>query len=237
MTTPTTSHGFPLRRPSDGCRAWAARLGCVAILLLGQTATAAAGELSATVRDDRNKLLADAVVLVTPVDRPIPPLRPGREIVDQVDYEFVPYVKPVIVGSSVSFPNKDNVRHQVYSFSPAKKFELPLYAGTPAAAVVFDKTGVVVLGCNIHDWMIGFIYVADTPYFGKSGGDGIVRLANLPAGEYEVRVWHPRLADSEESTSRRISVGAGTAEESWQLRLKPEFRLRRAPIGGHGGYH
>ena len=85
--------------------------------------------------------------------------------------------------------------------------------------------------------MIGFIYVAATPYFGKSGDDGIVRIANLPAGEYEVRVWHPRLADSEESISRRISVGAGTAEVSWQLRLKPEFRLRRAPIGGHRGYH
>jgi hypothetical protein len=126
----------------------------------------------------------------------------------------------------------------VYSFSPAKKFDLPLYTGTPAAPVVFDKAGVVTLGCNIHDWMIGFIYVADTPYFGKTAANGIVRTRSLPPGEYIVRVWHPRMADSEESTSQRVNIEkTGTLELSWQLRLKPEFRIRRAPVQGRGGYH
>lgn len=178
------------------------------------------------------------MVLVSPIDRGrIPAFKPGNEIVDQIDKEFVPYVKPVLVGSAVSFPNNDNIRHHVYSFSPAKKFELPLYAGTPAAPVVFDKPGVVTLGCNIHDWMIGFIYVADAPYFGKSTADGMVRIGNLPPGEYAVRLWHPRLMDSEESTSRRVNVEkTGTLELSWQLRLKPEFRPRRSPVQGRGAY-
>jgi hypothetical protein len=179
------------------------------------------------------------VVLATPVDAGrMPPHRPGNDIVDQSDREFVPYVKPILVGTSVRFPNKDNIRHHVYSFSSTKKFELPLYAGTPAAPVIFDKPGVVTLGCNIHDWMIGFIYVADTPYFGKSGADGIVLLSNLPPGDYTVRVWHPRLADPEESTNRRATVEkTGTLPISWQLRLKPEFHIRRAPVPGHDSYH
>jgi hypothetical protein len=213
-----------------------ARLACGS--LLGYSCVALAGDVIALVKDQNNQPLGDAVVLVTPVDRGrIPPLKPGNEIVDQIDKEFVPYVKPVLVGSSVYFPNKDDIRHHVYSFSPAKTFELSLYSGTPAAPVVFDKPGVVTLGCNIHDWMIGFIYVADTPYFGKTAANGMVRTNGLPPGEYTVRVWHPRLADSEESTSRRVSVEkTGALEVSWQLRLKPEFRIRRSPIQGRGAY-
>ena len=204
----------------------------------GYSGVALAGDVAALIKDQNNQPIGDAVMLLVPIDRArIPPLKPGNEVVDQIDKEFVPYVKPILVGSAVSFPNKDNIRHHVYSFSPAKKFELPLYAGTPAAPVVFDKPGVVALGCNIHDWMIGFIYVADTPYFGKTAADGMVRTKSLPPGEYAVRVWHPRLADSEESTSRRVNVEkTGTLELSWQLRLKPEFRVRRSPVQGRGGY-
>ncbi len=79
-------------------------------------------------------------------------------------------------ASYVQFPNKDNIRHHVYSFSAARKFELPLYSGTPAQPVLFDKVGVVKLGCNIHDWMIGYIYVTETPYFGKSNAEGRVDM-------------------------------------------------------------
>jgi plastocyanin len=204
--------------------------------ILASTTAAVAGELSARITDAGNKPVADAVVLATSIDRR-PALKPAREIVDQIDHQFVPYVKVIVVGSSVFFPNKDNVRHQVYSFSPAKKFELPLYAGTPSVPVDFDKPGVVVLGCNIHDWMIGYIYVADTPYFGKSGPDGMVSIDNLPAGDYQVRVWHPQLAAREDTTIRRVSIGSGRTQESWQLELKPESRPRRAPIGGAHGYH
>lgn len=83
---------------------------------------------------------------------------------------------PVYVGTRVTFPNRDNIRHHVYSFSSAKKFELPLYIGTPAAPVVFDKPGVVALGCNIHDWMLAYIYVLTTPHFAKTAADGKARL-------------------------------------------------------------
>jgi hypothetical protein len=93
----------------------------------------------------------------------------------------------------VKFPNSDQIRHQVYSFSPAKTFSLKLYAGSPATGIVFDKPGLVVLGCNIHDKMLAFVAVVDSPYFAKIDGTGSATL-NLPRGRYHLRVWHPQLA-------------------------------------------
>ena len=138
---------------------------------------------------------------------------------------------PVFVGTSVSFPNNDNVRHQVYSFSPAKRFELQLYAGVPAQPIVFDKPGVVVLGCNIHDWMIGYVYVSESPYFAKTGANGKARITNLPPRAYIVRVWHPQAETQEEATRKTIDAAARTVEVEWMLKVKPEARVRRAPTG------
>ena len=119
--------------------------------------------------------------------------RPGRGVVDQRNTQFVPRVSVVTVGTPVSFPNSDNVRHQVYSFSPAKRFELPLYSGKPAAPVVFATPGVVELGCNIHDWMLAYVVVVDTPYHAITDARGQARI-EAPAGNYTLRVWHPGLA-------------------------------------------
>src|SRR5258707_3003814 len=147
-------------------------------------ASAHAAELRVAVMDHKGKNVADAVVLAVAVDaRNALHSHPPRDAVDQVDKQFVPFVKPVFVGSTVRFPNSDNIRHQVYSFSTAKKFELPLYAGTNAPPVVFDKPGVVVLGCNIHDWMIGYIYVSETPFFAKTEAAGTATIDDMPPGE------------------------------------------------------
>src|SRR3982751_3156759 len=164
------------------------------------------GEIEARVTDDTGKPLADAVVIAVPADGSVRfPTKP-RDEVDQVDKEFTPRVKVVLVGSTVTFPNNDNVRHQVYSFSPAKRFELPLYAGVPPEPVVFDKPGLIVLGCNIHDWMVGYIYVSESPYFAKSDSGGTAVIGDLPPGRYTARVWHARLPAPEESTRRAIDV-------------------------------
>ena len=209
-----------------------ALLACVAM-----HPAARAGELIAQVVDGSDKPLADAVVVAYRANGHAEPVKPVTAIEDQVDKEFVPYVQAIRVGTQVKFPNKDDIRHHVYSFSPAKKFELPLYSGTPASAVLFDKVGVVKLGCNIHDWMIGYLYVTDAPYFGKTTAQGRVELKDLPAGTYRVRAWHPRLEATEESTTQQIEVkdGAPTHVE-WALKLKREFRPRRAPLPGDTGY-
>jgi hypothetical protein len=146
-------------------------------------------------------------------------------------------VKAVRTGTAVRFPNRDDVRHHVYSFSPAKKFELPLYKGVPAEPVVFDRPGLVVLGCNIHDWMIGWVYVLDTPHFGTTGKDGAVRIAGLPAGEYELQVFHPRAKDPAEPARRRVAAGAAPAGPVlFEIPLKPALRRPRAPAAGDADY-
>jgi plastocyanin len=135
--------------------------------------------------------VANAVVELTP-QQGVVKATPRDAVMDQVNTEFVPRVLVVTAGSRVSFPNSDTTRHQVYSFSPAKRFELPLYSGTPPEPVVFDTAGVVTLGCNIHDAMVGYIVVVASPYHGLSGADGVVAL-DVPEGDYTARVWHERL--------------------------------------------
>jgi plastocyanin len=198
-------------------------------LVLGCAALAHSAELRVLVKDRNGRNIGDAVVLAVPADaRNAQHTKAPQDAVDQVDKQFVPYVKAVFVGSTVRFPNSDNIRHQVYSFSPAKKFELPLYAGTNAPPVIFDKPGVVVLGCNIHDWMIGYIYVSDTPFFAKTGPLGTASITDLPPGEYRVRIWHPSMDRAEEATDRQIVVGAEpVVNAEWQIGLKASFRVPR----------
>ena len=198
-------------------------------LVLGCAAVAHSAELRVTVKDHKGKSIEDAVVLAVPADsRGAQHSKAPQDAVDQVDKQFVPFVKPVFVGSTVRFPNSDNIRHQVYSFSPAKKFELPLYGGTNAPPVIFDKPGVVVLGCNIHDWMIGYIYVAETPFFAKTGPLGTASITDLPPGEYSVRIWHPNMDRAEETTSRQVAVTAEPVTSAeWQIGLKTSIRVPR----------
>jgi plastocyanin len=216
------------------------KLSAAAAVLLFACGTAAgsAAELRVLVKDHHGKRVADAVVLATLLDpKSAQRTKTPTDAVDQVDKQFVPYVKPVLVGSKVRFPNSDHIRHQVYSFSPAKKFELPLYGGTDAPPVVFDKPGVVVLGCNIHDWMVGYIYVSETPYFAMTEAEGTASLEDLPPGEYSVRLWHPSMEHSEETTARLVTVKAeGPVTLEWELSLKPSFRVPRVSGAASPGY-
>jgi plastocyanin len=216
-------------------RSLAALLSALALLVAGGTgpAIARAPSVEATVTDQSGKPVLDAVVTLTPVGGPPPALRPTPAVMDQVNKEFVPAVLPVVVGTPVSFPNRDNIRHHVYSFSPAKKFELPLYIGTPSAPVVFDKPGPVALGCNIHDWMVAYVYVVATPYFAKTGADGRTRIDGLPAGPYEARVWHPRQRG--ETAARPITLAEDEeGRVAFSLTLRPDARPlpRRDPYEG-----
>ncbi len=132
-------------------------------------------------------------------------------VMDQVGKQFVPAVLPVRVGTAVSFPNSDDIRHQVYSFSPAKRFELRLYEGTPSEPVIFDQPGLVVLGCNIHDWMLGYVYVTEDAAFGVSDAQGQVRL-EVPPGEYPATLWHPALSGMQPQPAGQLSSSAEPVE-------------------------
>ena len=143
---------------------------CAAALCVFASPSARAAELVLTLGDG-SVPVAEAVASLHAEAREAPG---ATAVMDQRNTAFVPGVLPIRAGTAVSFPNSDTVRQQLYSFSAPRPFELPLYSGTPPEPIVFDKPGVVVVGCNIHDWMIGHIVVLDTPHFGKSGDDGRV---------------------------------------------------------------
>jgi plastocyanin len=134
----------------------------------------------------------DMVLMFDPLNA-TPAVGHETAVIDQVDKRFVPRINVIRSGTAVTFPNSDHIRHQVYSFSPPKVFTLKLYAGSPSTPIIFDKPGLVVLGCNIHDKMAAFVGVVDTPYFAKTDAPGKA-VFDLPAGRYRLRVWHPSLA-------------------------------------------
>lgn len=182
---------------------------CAGVLLLGWglSLVAAAAEVEISViglEDGLARPLPDAVVSLHRTGAPPP--AGGRAVLDQRDSTFVPGVLPVAAGTRVSFPNSDDTLHHVYSFSPAKRFDLPLYSGRQAEPVLFDTPGVVVLGCNIHDWMVAHVVVLDTPHFGRTDKAGRVRL-QAPAGDYRLRVWHARQRDQAEQALRLPAAG------------------------------
>ena len=190
---------------------------CVALALLWGTSTQAT-TVQIDVRDGDDKPLADAVVFLESAEakrlvKPLAAVEMGQE-----QKQFVPAVLAITVGTEVSFPNRDTVRHHVYSFSPATKFEPKLYIGKPANPVTFDRAGVVVMGCNIHDQMTGWILVVETPYLGKSPAAGKVTLDNVPAGTYLLRTWHTRLPVGAAALSQPFTVPpSGTAVASVRM--------------------
>ena len=161
-----------------------------AALVMAAIAPAEAATLKVQVRGQGQKALDGAVVYATPEGGVPQSPAPQTAVMDQKNRTFVPHVLVVETGTAVSFPNSDDIRHQVYSFSEAKRFQIPLYEGTPAEPIVFDRPGVVALGCNIHDRMSAFVVVVDTPWFGVTSG-GEVTLEGLPAGAYEIGVIRP----------------------------------------------
>jgi plastocyanin len=193
-----------------------------------------AGSLEISVRDDKGVPVSDAVVYATSGAHVAPVKK--QAVIDQRDKEFVPYVTALQVGTAVMFPNSDNIRHHVYSFSPAKRFELPLYSGVPAEPVLFDTVGFVTLGCNIHDWMIAYVAVLPTPYFQITGLDGRAVLKDLPTGHYLAQAWHPALKGPPEALAQRVDLGAGAKQLLFTLPLKPDLRAKRAPGLTTGGY-
>jgi len=155
---------------------------------------AIAASLLKAVQTSNGRPLAGAVVTLRSSGGSDHPVAPVKAIMDQVNRAFVPDLLVIPTGSTIEFPNSDSVSHQIYSFSPAKKFQLPLYRGKPYPPVQFDQPGVVTLGCNIHDSMLAYVLVTDAPYFGRTDATGAWSI-DLPRGTYRVTVWHPRMRE------------------------------------------
>jgi plastocyanin len=193
------------------------------ILISGATAADADHEIVLNITDIAGRPLADAVAYLTQNNTANPSsaaLAPNgtATIVDQVNRQFTPFVSIVQTGTAIHFPNSDNIRHSVYSFSPAKTFTLKLYSGIPAEPIVFDQAGLVTLGCNIHDQMLAYVKVVNTPYFGKSGADGKIVLTRPPGERWQLQLWHPWLAGNE---PERTIDSTTTLPVTLALKLQP----------------
>ena len=187
---------------------------CLLLMSLLATTSAQAAALDVLVSDGSGKPLAGAVVFVESAAAKAA-VRPGAAVeIAQVNRQFSPAVAVVPVGTAVSFPNRDTVRHHLYSFSPTKKFEIKLYVGTPTAPVVFDVPGVAVLGCNIHDNMAAWVVVVETNHFGLTDADGKLSLAQLPAGHYRLRTWHPSLPPGAAAQDQALAVATSGSTQA-----------------------
>ena len=186
------------------------------LALLGFASLSAAADVQIRAQGPDHGPLAGLVVWLQALnDKPaalLPAVTAGSWVMDQVDMQFDPEVLVVPRGAQVSFPNSDAVAHQVYSFSPAKRFSLGLYRGKHYPPVDFSKPGLVVLGCNIHDSMVGYIYVVESAHFGKSDEAGVVQLSGVPAGNYLVKAWSPRFKGEDAETLSSIMVKAGDTQ-------------------------
>lgn len=181
----------------------------LSLFLLAQAATSRAATVSIDVRGIDGRPLTGAVVTVDSA-RPVPvKLSPGTSYqIEQRNIAFQPAILIVPVGATVAFPNRDKVRHHVYSFSKPKRIDLKLYGREDTRSVTFDKPGVVALGCNIHDSMSGFVYVTATPFAALTDAAGKVSIPNVPAGGARVTVWHPSIRAPGGVASQPITIGA-----------------------------
>jgi plastocyanin len=180
----------------------------LALLCVGAPATAAT--LGVDVRGADGKPLAGAVVVIETPRKSAGPIHfAWSNVMAQRNIAFDPHVLIVPVGSSVSFPNQDKVRHHVYSVSKTKKFDLKLYGRDETRSVVFDKPGVVAIGCNIHDAMSGVIVVVDSPFAAQTDANGHAVFTGVPAGTATARLWHPAIRAPDNSVTQSLSAANG----------------------------
>ncbi|HXS90381.1 MAG TPA: hypothetical protein VN705_13595 [Steroidobacteraceae bacterium] len=190
---------------------------------------AAARTVSGQVLGQDGKPIANAVVFVQE-PASLPSSAASTAIMDQFNKTFVPEMLPIAVGTQVRFPNRDQIRHHVYSFSRPKRFELPLYKGEEAPPVLFDKPGVVKIGCNIHDWMSAIILVLPNDRFAVTKEDGTFSLPGLDSGKYTIAAWHAQSRDKTEDLAQKVEIAGSDPQLTFRLSLAPA-RARPATRG------
>lgn len=200
-------------------------------------ASVAGAEISAQISDNQRRPLQDAVISLAPLDRPPPPIAKPTDTPEivQSHRQFSPYVTAIRVGTTVAFPNRDDVEHYLYSKSETKAFRFPLYAPNKSERITFDKAGVVPIGCDIHDKMIAFVVVLETPWFGQTGANGRITIHGVPAGKYRLSIWHPRLKSADEAEIN-IAADDHAIPITRSFTLERDPRLRGGPEGIHHGY-
>lgn len=205
------------------------KIGAASLLLL-VASPAMAGSLVVRVVDQAGRPVSDAVVTIDPIGRPPQQARLlGPYRVEQRNMMFHPAVSVVPVGATVFFPNFDATRHHVYSFSPAKRFELKLFARDQSRSILVDKAGIIAVGCNIHDRMSAFLFVSANRWAQRTER-GAATFRDAPSGPSKITVWHPYLRTPSLTVTRTLRLDDGARLESFAVKLRP------APLHTMGNY-
>lgn len=208
------------------------------LLLVLLCCHATAGDLQVRFVDASGEAITDAVIEIITPNIPAPNDWDYLGKMDQIDKEFIDNVVTIVAGSYVRFPNSDEIQHHVYSFSDNKSFELPLYFAEEADPILFDVPGVAVVGCNIHDWMLGYIYVSASHLVAKSDNQGLATISGLIPGDYTFQIWHERARRGDQFATYDATVsGTGISTVDVELNLGRDRRIRRAPTSSHGTYN
>lgn len=179
-----------------------------------------AGNFKVTLVDSNNDPLPDMVVYFQPLDGMVLPVSNKTVEIGQLDRAFTPYINVMQLGSSANFQNKDDITHHIYSPVGENKFSFKIRAGQSQHKDDFQQSGEVAMGCNIHDWMSGYLYIVDTPLFGKTDAQGRVSIAIEQQGKYQLVVWHPHLEVENHSVSQQIQW-----PESTQVTIKIPHKM------------
>jgi len=202
----------------------------IAVVCLAVSTTAGATTFTAEISDQDGKPVVNAVVSLVPDSKnsmPAPSTKlAGEKTIDQRNETFIPLITVIPKGGRVLFANSDQTTHQVYSFSAIKQFELTLNRGQTSMPVIFDNGGVAALGCNIHDHMIAYVFVADSPWTALTGPDGRAVIEDVPPGNYQAQVWHPKYPPRREPPSARVSVSSDATRWSANVRVLPAVATR-----------
>jgi plastocyanin len=196
-----------------------------------------AANISTEITDQNGRPVPNAVVMIVPDSRAGMPEATTRlamdRIVDQRDETFIPMVTIIPRGGRIAFTNNDQTMHQVYSFSAVKQFEFMLAHQQKSPPVTFDKVGVAAIGCNIHDLMIAYAFVTDSPWTAITDEQGRAALGDAPAGGYTAQIWHPRLSPLGKPPTTKITVGTAPVVLKSRLSLPPEPKGHRRHGGGY----
>jgi len=210
------------------------------LLALSWQSPAVAQTLEVILTDTNGESVGDAVIeLLLPEELGDQYQEASEHVIDQVDKEFVPHITTVVAGSEIAFPNSDAILHHVYSFSSPRTFNIPLYGRGENRDYreTFPNPGVVEIGCNIHDWMLAYVYVGASQLMAITTADGSAVLDGLPVGDFRLQVWHARLDESANVMLRDVSVVAGQRTTiELQVSLQRDRRIRRAPSVNRNRY-
>ena len=207
------------------------------VMLLALSHAAVATNLTAEVVDQDGRAVSNAVVALVPDSKGAMPAAAtrltGEKTIDQRNETFLPLVTIVPKGGRIAFANNDQTTHQVYSFSAAKQFEITLARGEKSQPIAFDNAGIAALGCNIHDHMIAYAYVAESPWTALTAADGRVTIPDMPAGNYEAVVWHPKFPPGRDPPKLRTTLTGDTARLSLTIKLISSAPSSRSHAGSY----